>query len=70
MHVDATALAALALAKHQLGDVDQARASLDRARAILATKPAAAMRGFDWFDWLHSEILCREAERVVQRNIE
>jgi serine/threonine protein kinase/tetratricopeptide (TPR) repeat protein len=54
---DATAFAALALAQHRLGHAAEARAALVSARALLAEKPDAQT-----FDWLHCEILYREAE--------
>jgi serine/threonine protein kinase len=65
-HFDATAFAALALAHHQLGHHDEARASLDSSRAIIANKPPDALSGAFWFDWLHCEILCREAEMLAE----
>jgi tetratricopeptide (TPR) repeat protein len=64
-HWDATAFAALAMAQHRNGDAPQARASLDAARAIIGRKPPDAMRGDYWFDWLHCEILLREAEQLL-----
>ena len=54
------------MAHHQLGHHDEARASLDSARAIIANKPPDALSGAFWFDWLHCEILCREAETLVR----
>jgi tetratricopeptide (TPR) repeat protein len=61
-HFDATAFAVLALVHHRLGHHDEARASLERAEAIIRNKPSDAMLSIFWFDWLHCEILCREAE--------
>jgi tetratricopeptide (TPR) repeat protein len=65
-HFDATAFAALALAHHKLGRHDESRAALDSAQAIIASKPSDALSGPFWFDWLHCEILCREAEIVAE----
>jgi serine/threonine protein kinase/tetratricopeptide (TPR) repeat protein len=65
-HMDASAFAASALANRQLGHADDARRSLDAARTIIANKPPDAMRGLDWFDWLHCEILLREAEDLLK----
>lgn len=65
-HVDATAFAALALAHYRLGHNDQARASLDAAQAIIVNKPPDAYTGAYWFDWLHAEILCQEAETIIK----
>jgi serine/threonine protein kinase/tetratricopeptide (TPR) repeat protein len=67
MHWDATAFAALAMAHHRLGHAEQARAFLESARAIIAKKPSDAMNGAYWFDWLHCEILCREAQQVLAK---
>ena len=64
-HWDATAFAALAMAQHRLDDHDQARSALGAARAIIAAKPPDGMSGPYWFDWLHCEILCREADNCV-----
>jgi tetratricopeptide (TPR) repeat protein/tRNA A-37 threonylcarbamoyl transferase component Bud32 len=66
-HWDATAFAALAMAQHGLDDHDQARSALGAARAIIAAKPADGMSGPYWFDWLHCEILCREAEQLLAK---
>jgi tetratricopeptide (TPR) repeat protein len=66
-HFDSSAFAALGLAHHRLGHADQARASTDSARAIIAKKPRDAMHQADWFDWLHCEILCREAEQTLEQ---
>ena len=32
----------------------------------LAKKPQDAMRDWSWRDWLHGEILCREAEALLE----
>lgn len=66
-HVDATTFAALAMAHHRLGHADSARAALGSARAIIAKKPADAMNG-PWLEWLHCEILCREAAELLGAN--
>lgn len=65
-HFDATAFAGLALAHHQLGRREQSQESLAAARNIIANKPLDAMSGAFWFDWLHSEILFREAEALME----
>jgi hypothetical protein len=64
-HFDATAFALLALVQHRLGHDDQARTSLERAQAIIKKRPPDAMSSLFWFDWLHCEILCREAEKTL-----
>ena len=63
---DASAFAILAMAHHRLGHADEARASLGTAREVLAKKPQDAMRDWSWRDWLHCEILCREAEALLE----
>ena len=65
-HWDATAFAILAMAHHRLGHADQARASLESARAIVAGTPPDQRSGTS-IDWLHCEILCRETEQVVAK---
>jgi len=66
-HWDAAGFATLAMAHHHLRSADEARASLAAARAILSTRPPYAAVGGDWRDWLHSEILYREAEKLLSR---
>jgi hypothetical protein len=65
VYSDATAFAALAMAHHRLGHANEARVSLESARAIIAKKPQDWMIGSNWFDWMHCEILFREAEQVL-----
>jgi tetratricopeptide (TPR) repeat protein len=66
-HSDATAFAALAMAHHRLGHAKEARASLDAARAVVAKMQPDAGSPDGWRDWLHCEILCREAEQVLAK---
>jgi tetratricopeptide (TPR) repeat protein len=66
-HLDAATFAALAMARHRLGQAEQARASLAAARSVLARKPDDAMNGGFWSEWLHCQILCREAEQMLAR---
>jgi tetratricopeptide (TPR) repeat protein len=56
-HWDASAFAILAMAHHRLERADE---------AVLAKKPQDAMRDWSWRDWLHVEILCREAEALLE----
>jgi tetratricopeptide (TPR) repeat protein len=67
-HSDASAFAVLAMAHHRLGHADQARASLDSARDNIAKKPPDWKRGTNWIDWLHCEILFREAVELLSVN--
>ena len=67
-HWDGSGFAILAMAHQRLGHADEARTSLGPAREILAKKPQDAMRNWSWRDWLHSEILCREAEALIEPN--
>jgi hypothetical protein len=54
------------MAHHRLGHADEAHASLGAARRILAKKPQDAMHDWSWRDWLHCEILYREAEALLE----
>src|SRR5262249_27626201 len=76
-HLEATALAVLAMLQHRAGRDDAAHDALDEARAILSGKrpdPAAGrafgtswpFRVIDCHDWLHAAILVREAEHVLR----
>jgi serine/threonine protein kinase/Flp pilus assembly protein TadD len=68
-NLDASALSVLAMAQELQGHAQEARAALAQAQAILARKmpdPAHGQPfGDDWHDWLHSQILCCEAEEVL-----
>jgi len=66
-HSDAAGFAVLAMAQHQLRSDDEARASLAAARDLLSKRPPYARIAGDWRDWLHSEILYREAEMLLSR---
>jgi Tfp pilus assembly protein PilF len=70
-HADATAFAVLAMAQHRLGQSQEASAALTKARAILAKYMPDPARGRpfadDWHSWLHSQILCREAEALLKK---
>ncbi len=48
------------MAQHRLGHAGEARAALVSAHALLVKKP-----GPQWLDWLHCEILYREAEALL-----
>ena len=67
--LDATALAALAMAQHRLGRREQALAALDKAEAIVAKKMAdpgsGRPFGRDWDDWLRCRILLDEARKLM-----
>jgi hypothetical protein len=70
VHGDASMFAVLAMAYHRLGQVEKAAAALANGKKILTTKmpnPGAG-RPFqtgDWFDWLHADMFCREAEALL-----
>jgi serine/threonine protein kinase/tetratricopeptide (TPR) repeat protein len=66
-HCDGSGFAILAMAHDQLGHADSARISLEKARTILAKRPQDAMRDWGWRDWLHCEILLREAEQLLPK---
>jgi serine/threonine protein kinase len=65
---EASALAILAMAQARLGKPDPARAALEKSQAILKLrKPPPDQRWTDnWHDWLHAQILCREAEHLLK----
>ena len=79
---DATAFAVQAMAKHRLGSApgaDAARlaaealASLGHAQAILAENMPDPAKGrpyesHNFHDWLHAQILCREAEKLIGKD--
>jgi hypothetical protein len=71
--VDATAFAILAMSQHRRRGGDQAEAALAKARAIMAKMPDPA-RGQPfrdaWLDWLHAQILDREAEALLKKESE
>jgi tetratricopeptide (TPR) repeat protein len=68
-HWDATAFAVLAMAEQGQGRGAEAQAALARAKTILAKMPEPAKgQLFDagnWHDWLHAQVLCHEAEKVM-----
>jgi serine/threonine protein kinase/tetratricopeptide (TPR) repeat protein len=68
--IDASGFAVRAMAQHRLGQKEKARAALKSGQAIVAEKmpDPAAGRPFDgmWQDWLHSQILLREAEELLK----
>jgi hypothetical protein len=70
-HIDATAFAVLAMAQHRLDQKEKARAALHSAQVIFAAKmpDPSAGRPFDggWHEWLHCEILLRQAEALLSK---
>ena len=69
IHRDASALSILAMAQHRRGNGNEARTALSSAQRIISTKMPKVEKGElfgnDWHDWLHAQILCREAEQVL-----
>jgi tetratricopeptide (TPR) repeat protein len=70
VHWDATAFAVLAMARHRLDRSDEARTNLAGAKAILTQKmpnpsKGAPFDGGNWHDWLHAQILTREADELL-----
>jgi hypothetical protein len=67
--IDASGFAVRAMAQHRLGQNEKARAALHSGQVIVAGKmpDSGDDRPFDgmWQDWLHSQILLREAEALV-----
>jgi tetratricopeptide (TPR) repeat protein/serine/threonine protein kinase len=71
-HWDATKFAVQAMAYHRLGQAREAEAALTNAKTIIMAKmpDPARFRLFgagDWHDWLHAQILCREAEGLLRK---
>jgi tetratricopeptide (TPR) repeat protein len=71
-HRDALAFSILAMAQHRLGKTEEARSALADAQRILLTKmpktETGQRFGDDWHDWLHSQILYREAEELLKES--
>jgi tetratricopeptide (TPR) repeat protein len=69
---DAIAFAALAMAQHRLGRTDEAKDSLAKAKAIVAEKMPDPSQGRrfegNWHDWLHAQMLSREAEEMLKKD--
>ena len=69
-HRDALAFSILALAQQRLGQHEEARAALAKAKQIIETRMPNTKQGQtfgdDWADWLQCQILCREAEHLVK----
>ena len=62
---DALAFATLSMAQHRLGNADKARAALENAKAIVTRHmpdPATGRPFVVWHEWLHADVLLREAE--------
>jgi serine/threonine protein kinase/Flp pilus assembly protein TadD len=68
-HRDALAFSILAMAQQRLGQTEKARTSLASAQEIIAAKMPHLEKGEtfdgDWLNWLHAQILCREAENLL-----
>jgi tetratricopeptide (TPR) repeat protein len=70
-HIDVSAFAVLAMAQHRLGQKEKAYAALHSAQVIFAEKmpdPVAGRPfGDGWHDWLHCQLLLREAEALLSQ---
>ena len=68
----ATGFALIALAENRVGRHEEAQAALSRARAIVAKKfpvpPKGKYFGPRGADWLYAYLLCREAEKELERH--
>jgi tetratricopeptide (TPR) repeat protein len=66
---DASAFAVLAMTYQRLGQAEAARAAIANAQALVATKMPDPDKGQpfgdDWHDWLHGQILLREAGELL-----
>jgi tetratricopeptide (TPR) repeat protein len=66
---DAFVFATLSMARHRQGNADKARAALASAKAILTRRmpdPANGRPFTAWHEWLHADVLVREAEALVK----
>jgi tetratricopeptide (TPR) repeat protein len=66
---DASASSILAMSQHRLGKVTESRSALSNAQRIISTKMPKTERGEvfgdDWHDWLHAQLLCSEAQKLL-----
>ena len=69
VHFDATRFAVVAMAHYRVGRPGEARTCLARAERILAKMPDPAKGQplpVNWHDWLHAQVLYREAEALLK----
>jgi superkiller protein 3 len=70
-HADATAFALLAMVHHSLDQEDKSRHALASARSVLTSVMPDPTKGRtfgdDWHDWLHSQLVVSEAERMIEK---
>jgi len=67
---DAGVFAALAMAHQALGNPGDAQAALGKAKSIVSEKMPSPAKGlpFDaWHDWLHADMLLREADATLTK---
>src|SRR5262249_61904575 len=69
-YLDSMAFLFLAMARQQLGQVEEAQQSLKKARLMMEQKfpkpDRGQLLGHDWADWLRFQIVRREAEILVK----
>jgi len=69
-HRDVLAFSILAMAQQRQGNVEDARTSMSKAQRILSTEMPDVAKGQtfgeDWHEWLHAQILCLEAEKLLK----
>jgi serine/threonine protein kinase/tetratricopeptide (TPR) repeat protein len=69
VHCDSSAFAIRAMTQQRLGQSQAASTALASARAILARNMPDPQQdrlfGDNWLDWLHAQILCRQAESLL-----
>jgi hypothetical protein len=69
---DAEASFVLSMAQHQLGQTDQARATLAQGLEILDTKMAKLQDGDlggNWDDWMFAHALVKEARGLIEHQL-
>ena len=73
IHWDATKFAVLAMAYQGQARTEDAEVALAKAKAILTEKMPDPAKGRpfetgNWHDWLHAQVLCREAEKLIDED--
>ena len=67
-YAEAKAYLVIAMAQHQLNQVDESRPALAKAYEIVDTRMPKldSDLGVSWHDWLMTQILLREAKQLIE----
>jgi serine/threonine protein kinase len=63
--MDATIFAGIAIAQQRQGHATEAKTALASARTILTRKVKTPNWSAVWLEWMHAEVMCREAGELV-----